>query len=324
MFAISNENTLLCGLTLLVGCLSALALGAARSKKACVSGAKIALVTPLLALMTALLSHLFYCFVELEFVLSEYSAAYLLAFWRRGYMIFGGIIGAVLCLAVFGGKDRRVMLEQYAPSGALMLAAARIAEGFLGQGYGEYWYGDAESFLCRFPFMIYDEGYEAWGWALFVLEALVALVIFVCLLCRKRTWNGDGTLLLLGAYSCAQVVIESLRRDEFLRWGFVRVEQTACAVLVLAVLICYAVRAGAGKTAKKTLCFSAYALMIGLCILLEFATEGRISFLMFLDADGCYAVMACACAVLFACVLFMRGIGAGNKKRGKCGVVLEK
>mgnify|MGYP003310251239 CR=1 FL=1 len=50
------------------------------------------------------------------------------------------------------------------------------------------------------------------------------------------------------------------------------------------------------------------ALMAVLCLLLEFATEGRIPFLLFLEVYQCYLVMAAACCVIACCVLWMRRI----------------
>lgn len=168
------------------------------------------------------------------------------------------------------------------------------------------------SILCRFPFMVYDPYYEAWGWALFVLEALIALVLFAVLLRKKTAWNGDGALLLLGLYASAQIVLESLRRDEFLRWGFVRVEEVASAVIVLAVLVAYCVKSGRGRRLSKAVCFGVFGAMTVLCVLLEFATEGRIPFLTFLDVNGCYLMMAGACAVMGGCVLGMRRLCAAR------------
>ena len=120
-------------------------------------------------------------------------------------------------------------------------------------------------------------------------------------------------LLCLGLYACAQVVLESLRRDEFLRWGFVRVEELFSAVLILLVLIIYCVRSGKGRTVGKAICFALFAAMVVLCLLLEFATEGRIPFLLFLEVWQCYAAMACACAVMAGCVLWMRGLTTVEK-----------
>lgn len=306
MFSIGVENQLGYGLTLLAGVVLSLALGGYRCLGAGIKARRVALATVLLPLFAVFFSHLCYCLVDVEYTIYCYSFGYLFAFWESGYMVTGGILGTLLALAVCGGERRTVMLEMYAPSGAMMLAAARIAEGFLGQGYGEYW--TDESALCRFPFMVYDPYYEAWGWALFMLEALIALILFVCLLKRKETWRGDGTLLLLGLYASAQIVLESLRRDEFLRWGFVRVEEVASAVIVLAVLIVYCVQSGGGRRLSKSLCLAVFAAMAVFCVLLEFATEGRVPFLTFLNVDGCYVAMAGACVVMGGCVLWMRQV----------------
>lgn len=319
MFAIGQENQLFYGIAMAAGGAIALGLGWRRCVRAKAARRRIALATVLLPLLAAFFSHLLYCLIDLEYTLYSHSVGYLFAFWEKGTMLYGGMLGVVLGLLLIGGKDRLKMLEAYAPGGALMIAAARVGEGFLGQGYGEYWMG--ESFLCRFPFMVYDADYEEWAWALFVLEALLALALFVLLLRKKETWQGDGALLLLGLYASAQIVLESLRRDEFLRWGFVRVEEVASAVVVLAVLVCYCLKEGKGKALSKALCFGLYAVMITFCLLLEFATEGRVPFLTFLDVNACYAAMAGACVLLGGSVLWMRrlcNIQFISKGRERC------
>ncbi len=97
-----------------------------------------------------------------------------------------------------------------------------------------------------------------------------------------------------------------------------RVEEVASAALVLIVLLCYHLRAGGGKRLSKALCFGSYALLITFCLLLEFATEGRIPFLEFLDVDACYLAMAGACVLLGGCVLWMRRLsGARYSPEGK-------
>ena len=265
------------------------------------------LCTVLAPLMSAFFSHLCYCLVDLGNVLYSESFGFLFAFWRRGYMIYGGLLGAVLAMALAGGKQRLSLMDAFAPSLALMVAAARIAEGFIGQGYGEYWY-EEEIFLCRFPFMTWDPYYECWGWALFMAEAMVAVILLVVLLRRRKGGPGDGMLLFAGLYAAPQIVLESLRRDEFLRWGFVRVEEVFSGVVILLVLILWCIRAGRGRNVQKALCFVLFVAMVVFCLLLEFATEGRIAFLVFLDVWHCYALMAAASAAIAACVLWMRRI----------------
>lgn len=306
MFAIGVENLSAAWLTLLAGAVLALALGAWRARRAGIENRRIALAAVLAPLLTAFFSHLCYCLVDLENVLYLYSFGHLFAFWERGYMFWGGILGAVLALAAAGGKQRLKLMDAFAPSLALMTAAARIAEGFMGQGYGEYWY-EEEIFLCRFPFMTWDPYYESWGWALFMAEALVAVIVLMILLKKKNAWPGDGMLLFAGLYAAPQIVLESLRRDEFLRWGFVRVEEVFSGVVILLVLILFCIRSGHGRRLQKTLCFALFVAMVVFCLLLEFATEGRIPFLL-LEVWQCYAFMAAASAVCAACVLWMRGM----------------
>ena len=62
-------------------------------------------------------------------------------------MLYGGLVGCLLALWCCGGQRALRLMDAYAPSMALMIAAFRLAEGFGGQGYGEYVY--EESFFCR-------------------------------------------------------------------------------------------------------------------------------------------------------------------------------
>lgn len=304
-FEIGVQNPTQTILTLLIGAVLALGLGWLRGRQAGIAQRKLLLATVLAPLMAAFFSHLCYCLVSLSDVLYTQSAGYWLAFWQGGQMFYGGLLGAMLALAIAGGKERIRLMDAYSSPMALMVAFARIAEGCWGQGYGEYWYEES-TFFCRFPFMAYDPYYEAWAWALFMAEAAVAVAIVLVITFQKRKHDGDSVLLFFGLYAAAQVVLESLRRDEFLRWGFVRVEELLSAVVILAVLILYWVQSGKGKTVQKSLLMAVFIAMVVFCLLLEFATEGRIPFLVMLDVWHCYALMAVACAVNAACILCMR------------------
>lgn len=305
MFTIGMENTPGVWIALLTGAALALLLGLLRCRRAGIGKTAAALL--LLPLLTAFFSHLLYSLVQVDYILSTYSFGWMFAFWQPGYMFYGGLLGATLALLIAGGSQKGLLLEAFAPSAALMTAAARLAEGFLGQGYGEYWFDDPRWF-CRFPFMNYDPYYESWAYAIFMAEAAVAVLLLILLLLKKKTFPGDGWLLFCGLYASAQVVLESLRRDEFLRWGFVRVEEVFSGVVILAVLLIYAIRAGRGRGLAKTLCILVFLAMAVFCLLLEFATEGRIPFLLFLEVYQCYLAMAGACCVMAGCVVWMRRI----------------
>ena len=303
-FEIGVQNTLMSALTLFLGAALSLWLGWVRGRKAGVSAKRLSRVTALMPLLTLACAHLGYCLVSIPAVFDS---------WQPGVLFYGGMLGAVLAMAIAGGRDWAKLLESHAPSMALMLAFARVAEGFMGQGYGEYWYEES-TFFCRFPFMTYDPYYEQWGWALFMAEAAIALIILIVLLVKKPAFDGDSMLLLFGLYASAQVVLESLRRDEFLRWGFVRVEELLSAVVILVVLVLYWARTGRLQAAYKAILMAVFVGMVVMCLLLEFATEGRIAFLTALDVRQCYTAMAACCAVMAACVLCMRRTAISSDK----------
>ena len=117
---------------------------------------------------------------------------------------------------------------------------------------------------------------------------------------------GDKTLVLVGLYAAMQVVFESLRRDEFLRWGFVRCSELLSAVALFIVLLCYQLRSGRVWKKRHIACWIGYVVLVVSCILLEFATEERIPFLTFLSPEACYVCMTGCCALLCGCVMVMR------------------
>ncbi len=315
MFLIYEEQPLPFVMTVAAGLLMALGLGWYRCRRGGASRSRAVLAMVLTPLLGFVFAHLGYCLARWEYVLTDKSAGYWFAFWEKGYMLYGGMAGCLLALLAIGGKRGFAKLaDAFAPSGALMIAAARIAEGFAGQGYGEY--VEAESALCRFPLMMYDAEMELWAWAIVSLEAVLALALMVALLVKRPTRPGDGALLLVGLYAAAQIVLESLRRDDFLRWGFVRCAELISAIALAAVLLCYCVRAPKGRLVSKALCWSLYAGMIGLCLLLEFAVDGKVSFFG-LDENGCYVCMAAACAALAGAVLWMRSLGGAALAQGK-------
>ena len=107
-------------------------------------------------------------------------------------------------------------------------------------------------------------------------------------------------------FKTMQVVFESLRRDEFLRWGFVRCSELLSAVALFIVLLCYQLRSGRVWKKRHIACWIGYVVLVVSCILLEFATEERIPFLTFLSPEACYVCMTGCCALLCGCVMVMR------------------
>ena len=268
----------------------------------------------LAVLMGFVLAHMGYGLVRLGFMLNESSLTSLLAFWQGQYMLYGGMLGCVLAAAIVARLSRRrilVLLDALAPTGALMIAFTRLAQGLSGEGYGDYL--EEGSPFARFPFAVYDSYYEAWAWALYLLAALAAALLFVWLLTQKSRFGGDRTLLMLGLYAAMQIVLESMRRDNYLRWGFVRSSQVISAVLVLFVLLSYFKVSHGRPIRRKVASGAMYLAMVGICILLEFAVEQRVPFLEGLTVPMCYMLMGVACVVMMGCILIARSKPASVK-----------
>ena len=254
------------------------------------------------------LSHLFYGLARWGFVGKDNRTASLLFFWEGHYMLYGGMLGcalAALLVSLLYKHSTWKLLDTIAPAGALMIAFVRLAQGLNGGGYGDYL--EEDSAFARFPFAVYDTFYDAWAWALFFLAALLAILLSLWLSTRKSRFDGDRTLWMLGMYAAMQIVLESLRRDDFLRWGFVRISQVISAVLAGLVLIYYIVSRHKQRVWRNIFCLLLYTGMVAVCILLEFALEQRIAFLQGLSVPACYGLMTLACMVIMGCIGIARG-----------------
>lgn len=231
-----------------------------------------------------------------------------------GFVLYGAALGVILA-AFLAAKSSRIpptrLLDALAPAAALIIAIARLLEGLAGMGYS--FYTDNEA-LWFFPVCVYDSYWETWALALFVLEGLYALLIFALLLKnRARPGSGDRLNLLAFLYAVMQIWFESLRRDAYARIGFIRVMQLVSAILAGIVLLIWLVRAGRGALVVLAR-FAAYLALLGVVMLMEFAVEYKVGFLLDLHQRWqltqtshymlCYGVMLLA--VLAALALGLR------------------
>lgn len=242
-------------------------------------------------------ARLFYCLARLSFFM-EIGLEHMLRVWDGGYALWGALGGAVLGAVIAARQTHQSparLLDALAAPGALAIALCRLAEYFSGEGIGMY--VEDERF-CFFPLAVCNQ-YEEWYWAIFLLEALAALVILGVVLRRTRP-AGDSARLFLILYSASQVLLESMRRDNFLRWLFVRVSQLGAA-LVMAGLMLYALiqlaRHGSlrGSVLRRTLiCWAVFLACTGIIIALEFAIDKSAD----LPIWAAYCLMALCCVGL--------------------------
>nr|SIP63356.1 prolipoprotein diacylglyceryl transferase [uncultured bacterium] len=155
------------------------------------------------------------------------------------YCVFGGIAGLCIAAAVMarvGCLPVARCMDAFAPCAALMLGFIRLGEYELDTlGLGGYL--TEEHPLARPPFAV-QNSWEEWFWAVFLLEAAVALAVALIFALRRDRVPGLTLELTLFFLALAQILMESFRA-RCMKWGFVRVEQVLCAVLAVA-LICRA------------------------------------------------------------------------------------
>ena len=211
----------------------------------------------------------------------------------------GAALGALAAGKCTGTKVSR-LLDALAPAGALAIALSRLGEFSIGEGIGPTVTEEAFAF---FPLAVINE-WEEWNFAVFLLESLVALLLFCYLLRRNDLWrDGDRARAFLLIYSACQIVLEALRRDNFMRWLFVRVSQVTAAVVLLGLLVFgilrWMRRPEGQRIPKRTvvICCAAFLLLAGVVVLLEFGIDKSAELsipLAYLLEAGCAAGMGTA------------------------------
>lgn len=153
------------------------------------------------------------------------------------FCFVGGCAGASAGVAL-GAKLTKEkawpVLDAFAPAGALMICGLRVGEMYLGRlGAGSY--VDASSPMARFPFAVANE-YGEWFYAVFMLEALMALIVAVVFLVRREKLPGETFEQTAFYLAVTQILCENLRARG-MKYGFVHAEQLLCAVIIVAIVV---------------------------------------------------------------------------------------
>lgn len=237
------------------------------------------------------LARLSYCMARFSFYFVEMGPASVLRTWEGGFMLYGAALGALLgagFLAKRNGANAAATLDEIAAPGLLAVTICRLGEWFTGEGLGTW---IENPLLMRFPFAVVNE-YEEWQLAVFLWEALAALVLLACVL-RMKSGHGERVLSALLLYACCQVVLESLRMDSCLKVGFVRVSQVLSAVVILGVTMIRARRNGGKEMMLRRALVT--AVLVALIGGIEWALDKTVVSNILL-----YLVMIAACAGLAA------------------------
>lgn len=252
--------------------------------------AKCLLMGALGTLLGAVCAKLVYYLAMIDFMLMFGWLKSLVDVTMGTFSYYGGVAGfclGVVISAWITHEKPMKLLNDFAPAGVLLAALARFGEVMLdGVGIRDMLYWEHPEH-CFFPLAVPNE-YGEWLYAVFMLEGLLTLVVFVlCLTCfrKERFLRSLFYLFLL------QIFCESLRTDSF-TWLFVKVEQLICMLGVSGVLLVYCLKSrGVRRRFMPVVyCFPAAAVFV----VLEFALNGKIP----LSKPVCYGIMAVGLALL--------------------------
>ena len=184
--------------------------------------------------------------------------------WEGGYTLYGALLGGAVGALLFGrvyGVSWRESLDALTPGACAVLFFARIGEAFTGEGIGR---GTEVSWTHFFPLSVctyhdeFDAFYDEWRYVIWFWEALAALILLIILLKReKKALPGHQTAVFLTFLGTTQILLEQMRRDNYLRLiVFVRVNQLAALATLIGVLVFLLVRNKPG-TVKVLSCLAA-------------------------------------------------------------------
>ena len=222
-------------------------------------------------------------------------------FWQGGYTLYGGILGGMGAIALYAKLTKQKalpLLDAVTPGALLALCGLRLAEGFTGQGFSKQMDDICWYFL---PFQNEDGQMLVWAY-----EAIVAAVALVIVLVQGRRQKIAGRTLETGLtiISVMQVLLDSWRADELIRFGFVRLNMLMAA-LTLAVLLASRLTRCIRRDGLKRISITRIVMLMlgaGVCIAVEFALDKSA-----INNGILYGVMMLALVPMFIAVLLDDG-----------------
>lgn len=278
-------------LWLTVGAAAAIAWVAYRSSRDhgdMLSGVVLALGSGACALI---LSHVLYCVLNKGYIANTLFSAMetdrilpgqmLVSPWLGGFTMYGAIYGVLAGALIFALVRRTSfakVMDTIIPGVLLLIAFGRFAEQYTGQGVGSYNASEAFGGL-RFaiPFMGVNEYGEA-VLQVYMYEALVAVgALIAALEVEKRGVPGRAAETGLAIVSAAQIMLESIRGDETIKFGFVCPNMIMAMTILAFILVCNIVRVVRSR-GWKPWTFVRMALVLlsaAVVIIVEFGLHGK-------------------------------------------------
>lgn len=210
-------------------------------------------------------ARLVYCLVNISFYLNDISAPLaMLKVWEGGLSLSGALVGIVLA-GMIGAKIGKapvgLVLHVLVPGMYALIIAASVAVGLVDMGYGPEM---AEGFLS-----VSINGTPRLDTPFLVIVLLGVMIIVSTLRLQKGSLpSGSRFALYAFLYGTVMILLESLRKDGHMVWGFVHAEMVFDLVFALLGLVYLA------RTKKRILLSLLFtAVMAGAVVALEFALD---------------------------------------------------
>ena len=238
-FLIGETPVYLYGVALALGaCLALLMLLVQQKNRSLPDGTALCL-TALALPLGLIFARAVYCAFDTNFQsVASLKSVFMLN--AGGYSMAGALLGAVLA-ALLTAKIMRVkfsaLMDAFVPALLLFIACERAGEAFTAIGYSRPLSDD----LLKGTFLAQSDEYDAYlrTW---LLEELAAMVLVVVNRHMKSKKAGDTAIKTALLFSGLQVIFESLRYDQHLKYSFVGVQHILSMVLMAALVIYLAVR----------------------------------------------------------------------------------
>ena len=235
-------------------------------------------------------ARLVYCIACLGFYLLDIqNPAAMLRLWEGGLSLTGALVFAVVAGMIAARIQRRSIggvLDAMVPGLLVFSVGARLCEMVIGAGFGP----EVPFSLPVLTRTIQDASRLNTA-LLMALAALAALP-----LCHVKGKPGRRFLLAAFQYGGALLLLESLRRDGHLLWGFVHAEQLFALLMALPALL-----ALTKPLRRLPLALGGTALLAAAIIALEFALDRSAIgdlwlYLLYFALVGAYLAWGHACA----------------------------
>lgn len=243
-----------------------------------------------------------------------------------GYALLGVFAGCLVAAGIvrilFLHRNLPQMLDCMCLAGCAGISVGRLASFFNSSDRGQI-VESIQSLPWVYPVTNAVSGATEYRLATFVIQAMVAAVLFVCLTAfdlashrRGRGKDGDTCLLFLLCYGASQVVLDSTRYDSlfFRSNGFVSIVQVLGAVAMAFAVVMFSVRLVKyrGFQLWYVPIWLAIAGAVGGAGYMEYYVQRRGN-----EAVFAYSVMSGCLLGVIALTLLIRALGTSSWRRSR-------